>query len=113
MSACFQLLWSIFCFGGLCFAQMEAADILVYVKRSPLQHYWWVGKRLLISPFQFPAGASVWKGTISSWHYLGLSPLFWNDGLDNKLSKLSESKRLFRIHNQQDVESLIEAIRMS
>jgi adenylate kinase family enzyme len=40
-----------------CFeAMLRAADVLVYVERRPLLHYWWVTKRLLKSPFSEPLG---------------------------------------------------------
>ncbi len=35
---------------------LRAADVLVYVQRPALLHYWWVTKRLLKSPFTPPLG---------------------------------------------------------
>jgi len=37
-------------------AMLRAADVLVYVERSTLTHYWWVTKRFLKSPFAKPLG---------------------------------------------------------
>jgi adenylate kinase family enzyme len=58
--------------------RVESADTLIYVDLPYWQHYWFTVKRLLISPFLkpegWPEGSSIWKGTISSWRYLRLSP---------------------------------------
>ena len=59
-------------------AMLRAADVLVYVERLALVHYWWVTKRLLQAPFArplgWPEGSPILSSTISSYRFLRRSP---------------------------------------
>ncbi len=81
--------------------RIRAADTVIYIDLPYRVSFWWVTKRLLLSPFKhpegWPEGSSVLKGTLVSWKYLRLSPHFWNEDFYNKLEKKSEGKKLYRI----------------
>lgn len=87
--------------------RIDLADTLIYVDLPYWQHYWFTTKRLLKSPFTqpegWPEGSSVLKGTLSSWKYLSLSPMFWTDDLLNQIKTKSTGKTL---HHIQSVSAL-------
>ena len=56
---------------------LRAADVLVYVERPTLTHYWWVTKRLLKSPFvqplSWPEGSKMLKSTLTSYRFTAIA----------------------------------------
>lgn len=92
-------------------AMLHAANVLVYVERFPLTHYWWVTKRLLKSPFSkplgWPEGSPVLSSTISSYRFLRLSPKFWNSALKAKLLDLRPGKLVYFVRRQSDVATIL------
>lgn len=92
-------------------AMVAAADVLVYVERSSLTHYWWVTKRLLKSPFSkplgWPEGSPLLSSTISSYRFLRRSPRFWNSAMKAKLLALRPGKRVYVVRRQSDVAALL------
>lgn len=92
-------------------AMLDAADVLVYVERFTLTHYWWVTKRLLKSPFSkplgWPEGSPLLSSTISSYRFLRQSPRFWNSALEAKLLALRPEKRVYVVRKQSDVAALL------
>ncbi len=92
-------------------AILRAADVLVYVERSTLTHYWWVTKRFLKSPFVqplgWPEGSPMLKSTLSSYRYLRLSDRLWNTAFKAKLLALRPGKRVHVVRTQSDVRSLL------
>ncbi len=92
-------------------AMLRAADVLVYVERSPLTHYWWITKRLLKSPFVqplgWPEGSPVLRSTISSYRFLKLSSRFWTPAFKANLLALQPGKRVYVVRRQSDVNSLL------
>jgi adenylate kinase family enzyme len=88
-------------------ARIQAADIVIYIDLPYRISYWWVTKRLLISPFKhpesWPEGSSVLKGTIASWKYLRLSPKFWNEEFYDKLKNSCENRKLIRITSVKEM----------
>ncbi len=92
-------------------AMLRAADVLVYVERASLIHYWWVTKRLLSSPFNeplgWPEGSSMLRSTISSYRFLRLSPRFWTPALKARLLALRPGKRVYVVRRQSDVVALL------
>jgi adenylate kinase family enzyme len=62
-------------------SMLHAADVLVYVERAPIIHYWWVTKRFIKSPFSKPLGwpkkSPMLKSTLSAYRFLRLSHRFW------------------------------------
>jgi len=92
-------------------AMLRAADVLVYVERSTLTHYWWVTKRFLKSPFVkplgWPDGSPMLRSTISSYRFLRLSDRFWTPAFKARLLALQPGKRVFVIRRQSDVMSLL------
>ena len=95
-------------------AMLRAADVLVYVERAVLTHYWWVTKRLLKSPFTqplgWPEGSPVLKSTISSYLVLKLSPKFWTPVFKARLLALRPGKRVYVVRRQSDVLALLTEI---
>ena len=92
-------------------AMLRAADVLVYVERSSLTHYWWVTKRFLKSPFVkplgWPEGSPMLKSTLSSYRFLRLSDRLWNTSFKAKLLALRPGKRVYVVCRQSDVKSLL------
>jgi adenylate kinase family enzyme len=96
-------------------AMVDAADVLVYVERSSLTHYWWVTKRLLKSPFSkplgWPEGSPLLSSTISGYRFLRRSPKFWNSELKAKLLALRPGKRVYVVRKQSDVAAVLGELR--
>lgn len=92
-------------------AMLEAADVLVYVERSSLTHYWWVTKRLLKSPFVkplgWPEGSPLLSSTLSSYRFLRRSPKFWTPALRARLLALRPGKRVYLVRHQADAAALL------
>jgi len=92
-------------------AMLRAADVLVYVERSSLTHYWWITKRLLKSPFAkpvgWPEGSPMLRSTISSYRFLRLSGRFWTPEFKARLLALRPGKRVYVVRRQSDVVSLL------
>ncbi|MFC3146277.1 isopentenyl transferase family protein [Piscinibacterium candidicorallinum] len=95
---------------------LRAADVLVYVQRPMLLHYWWVTKRLIKSPFAKPLGwperSPILRGTLTSYRYLRLSERFWTPAFKGRLRawQASGEKRVFFIRSQRDAEALLAAV---
>ena len=92
-------------------AMLRAADVLVYVERSTLTHYWWTTKRFLKSPFVqplgWPEGSPILRSTLSSYRFLRLSSRFWTPAFKAKLLALRPGKRVYLVRRQSDVNSLL------
>jgi hypothetical protein len=92
-------------------AMLQAADVLVYVERCSVIHYWWVTKRLLKSPFVKPLGwpedSPLLKSTINSYRFLKLSDRFWTPTFRARLLALQPVKRVYVIRRQSDVRALL------
>jgi adenylate kinase family enzyme len=90
---------------------LRAADVLVYVDRCSIIHYWWVAKRLLKSPFVKPLGwpenSPMLKSTISSFRILRLSDRFWNPAFKVRLLALQPVKRVYVIRRKSDENTLL------
>ena len=96
-------------------AMLRAADVLVYVERSTLTHYWWVTKRFLKSPFVkplgWPEGSPMLRSTISSYRFLSLSDRFWTPAFKARLLALRPGKRVYVVRRQSDVKSLLAELK--
>lgn len=94
---------------------LHAAEVLVYVERAPLVHYWWVTKRFLLSPFVSPLGwparSPMVRSTISSYRVLRRSNRFWNAEFRAKLLALRPGKRVYIIERQSDARALLDHLR--
>lgn len=92
-------------------AMLRAADVLVYVERSTLTHYWWVTKRFLkssfVKPLGWPEGSPMLKSTLSCYRFLRLSDRLWNTSFKAKLLALRPGKRVYVVRRQSDVSSLL------
>jgi len=92
-------------------AMLRAADVLVYVERPTLTHYWWTTKRFLKSPFVqplgWPEGSPILRSTLSSYRFLRLSSQFWTPAFKAKLLALRPGKRVYVVRRQSDVNSLL------
>jgi adenylate kinase family enzyme len=96
-------------------ATLREADVLVYVERAPLIHYWWVTKRLILSPLTkplgWPEGSPMLRSTISSYRFLTLSPKFWTPELKAGLLALQPLKRVYVIRRLSDESALLSDLR--
>ncbi len=94
---------------------LRAADVLVYVERATVVHYWWVTKRLILSPVRkplgWPEGSPMWRSTLSSYRFLRLSRRFWTPAFRAKLLSQQGEKRVFIVRNQSDVRAMLEQVR--
>jgi adenylate kinase family enzyme len=94
---------------------LAAADILVYVERPLITHYWWVTKRLLKSPFSnplgWPDGSPLVKSTINSYKFLRLSDRFWTPAFRERLVALRPGKCVYLIGSQVDAQTMLSELR--
>ena len=108
--------WVIDGFGTpLAFENMlRAADVLVYVHRAQIVHYWWVTKKFIKSPFTKPIGwpkrSPMVSSTLSSYRFLGRSHKFWTPAFREKLLALGQQKRVYVVGSQSDVQSMIHEL---
>ena len=94
---------------------LRAADVLVYVHRAQIVHYWWVTKKFIKSPFSKPLGwpkrSPMVRSTLSSYRFLRLSHKFWTPEFREKLLALGPQKRVYLVSSQSDVETMIDELR--
>jgi len=92
--------------------RIESADTVIYIDLPYRVHYWWVIKRyikgLFVRPEGWPEGSSIFKGTIASWKYLGLSRSFWTPELLDKIKGKTEGKKFVHITNAQKLNDSIK-----
>lgn len=90
---------------------LHAADVLVYVDRPAVIHYWWVTKRFILSPFikplGWPAHSPLLRSTLSSYRYLRLSSRFWTTAFRARLHGMQPSKRVYVIERSADVRTAL------
>lgn len=91
--------------------RVDSADTLIYVDLPYWQHYWFITKRLLKSPFVkpegWPEGSSALKGTLASLRYLGLSPAFWTNDFLGKVKARAAGKAVYHIKSVSDLNTFI------
>lgn len=96
-------------------AMLRAADVLVYVHRAQIVHYWWVTKKFIKSPFCEPIGwpkrSPMVRSTLSSYRFLRLSHKYWTSAFRDKLLALSQQKHLYIVSRQSDVRAMINELR--
>ena len=94
---------------------LRAADVLVYVERAAIVHYWWVTKRFILSPFikplGWPARSPIVRSTISSYRFLRLSYKFWTPELRAKLLALQPGKRVYIVERQSDARTILNELK--
>jgi adenylate kinase family enzyme len=94
---------------------LRAADVLVYVERAAIVHYWWVTKRFMISPLRkplgWPARSPIFRSTISSYRFLRLSYKFWTPAFRAKLVALQAGKRVYIVERQSDVRVILNELK--
>lgn len=92
--------------------RVESADTLIYVDLPYWQHYWFTTKRLLKTPFVkpegWPEGSSVLKGTLASWKYLGLSPMFWTSDFLGKIKARAAGKTIYHIKSASELNKFVK-----
>jgi len=94
---------------------LRAADVLVYVERAAIVHYWWVTKRFILSPFikplGWPARSPIVRSTISSFRFLRLSYRFWTSDFRSRLLALQPGKRVYIVERQSDARAILIELR--
>ncbi|HMV81173.1 MAG TPA: hypothetical protein PL048_04545 [Leptospiraceae bacterium] len=92
--------------------RVDSADTLIYIDLPYWQHYWLTAKRLLKSPFVkpegWPEGSSVFKGTLSSWKYLRLSPAFWTADFLSKIKARAEGKTFYHLKSISELDTFLK-----
>lgn len=92
--------------------RVDTADTLIYVDLPYWQHYWFITKRLIKSPFTkpegWPEGSSILKGTLSSWKYLGLSPMFWTTDFLGKIKARAAGKTIYHIKSASELNKFVK-----
>jgi len=93
---------------------LRAADVLIYVERPTIVHYWWVTKRFLkspwVQPLGWPKGSPMFRSTIASYRFLRLSSRFWTPAFRDKLLAQRPEKRVYIVERQTDVGAMLKAI---
>lgn len=96
-------------------AALREADVLVYVERASWVHYWWVTKRLLISPRAKPLGwpedSPMVASTLDSYRGLRLSSRLWNPEFKARLMALRPAKHVFVVRNRSDEAAVLNELR--
>jgi hypothetical protein len=94
---------------------LRAADVLVYVERAAIVHYWWVTKRFILSPFikppGWPARSPIARSTISSFRFLRLSYRFWTPDFRARLLALQPGKRVYIVERQSDARAMLNELK--
>jgi adenylate kinase family enzyme len=97
---------------GSFYRRIEEADTLIYIDLPYFVSYWLVTKRLLKGLFKkpegWPQGASIVKGSLSSYKTLRLCPKFWNRAFLRKLEAQSSNKKLYVIRSLAQLNRFIE-----
>ena len=95
-------------------SRLESTDTLIYVDLPYKTHYCLVIKRFLkgaySKPKGWPPGSSVVKGTINSFKFLKLSPLFWNQEFINKLQGQYPHKKLIWLKSKERLMNVVNEI---
>lgn len=90
---------------------VRAADVLVYVRRPALVHYWWVTKRLLLKPVRAPRGwperSPMWRSTLSGYRALRRADGFWTPAFRARLEALRAPQRVYFIRHERDIDALL------
>jgi adenylate kinase family enzyme len=95
---------------------LQAADTLVYVERPSHVHYWWVTKRLLLSPVRWPLGwpkgSPLVQSTLSSYRILRISHTFWTDAFRDEILALRPAKHVYLVRRQSDADAMLRDLRV-
>jgi adenylate kinase family enzyme len=93
---------------------INRATVLAYVERPTPVHYWWVTKRLLLSPFAKPIGwpenSPMRASTLASIRYLRLSNRFWTTELKDRLLSYRPAKRVHVVRSTRDERVLLKTL---
>ena len=94
---------------------LSAADVLVYVERPAIVHYWWITKRFVTSPFVhplgWPKGSPMVRSTLDSYRFLRLSHRFWTPAFRDRLLALGDAKRVFVVRRPSDASAVVAELR--
>ncbi|HET9693323.1 MAG TPA: hypothetical protein VFP48_02985 [Steroidobacteraceae bacterium] len=94
---------------------LSAADVLVYVERRSIVHYWWITKRFVKSPFSpplgWPRGSPIIRSTVDSYRFLRLSHRFWTAAFRDKVLAMRGAKRVFMVTRQSDARAVVAELR--
>jgi len=95
--------------------RLRQADVLVYVDRPTITHYWWVTKRLLQSPFRhplgWPPGSPMVRSTLSSYRFLWLSSRFWTPAFRERILLMRPDKRVYIVAREPDAETMLAELK--
>lgn len=96
---------------------VQAADVLVYVRRPAWVHWWWVTKRLLQSPLRAPPGwperPPMLRSTMSSYRALRFTDRFWTPAFRARLEALPPPKRVVFIRREREARALVASLASS
>ncbi len=96
--------------------RISEADTLVYIDLPMYLNFWWVTKRLLKSPFVYPAGwpkgSPLLKSTFASWRNLYFSKRFWTPEFRQKMVDLRSSKEVYIISSPTEISQFLNEIQI-
>jgi hypothetical protein len=99
---------------GVFETHLQAAEVLVYVDRPAITHYWSVTKRLLTSPFRKPLGwpedSPVITSTMTSYQVLRRSSRFWAPVFRARLLSLQPGKQVHIICCRSNADAMLGAL---
>lgn len=108
--------WIIDGFGSLdtLWNRLDAADTLVYLDLSVLQHYWWVTKRFLAGAWVPPAGwperSSLLKGTLKSYATVRLCHTKLTPRYREYVEQAKATKQVYHLRSRQDIAQFYQTI---
>lgn len=94
--------------------RIAAADTLIFIDLSLIIHFWWVTKRLILSPFiyplGFPQGSPILRSTFTSWRNLFYAHRVWTPEFRRKIVNLSASKNVYILQSPRNIRLFLEEL---
>ena len=109
--------WIIDGFGSTATAweRFAAADTLVYVDLPLVRHYWWVTKRLIMSPLVkpegWPEGSPVWSSTLDAYKVIGRCHRGLTPKYRQLVADMAASKRVHHLTSPAAMKAFLDAAR--
>lgn len=106
--------WLIDGFGCLesTWARLDVADTLVFIDLPFYLHFYWVTKRFVKGLFQppegWPKGASVVKGTVTSYRVLWLCHRKLTPAYRRYVAKVAENKTVYHLRSKAQIAEFLQ-----
>ena len=109
--------WIIDGFGCLASAweRFAKADTLVYIDLPLVTHFWWVTKRLIMSPFAaaegWPENSPMWHSTIHCYKVIWLCHRGLTPKYRQLVAEAAASRRVHHVKSPTEMRALLDAVR--